>query len=69
MTRDPRLPGYDDATIEQLVRDVAAAWHMPPVRLTPLAGASGFAARARGDSPRQVAGSVGSARRRRRRSR
>ena len=33
MTRDPRSTGYDDATIEQLVRDVAGEWTMPPVRL------------------------------------
>ena len=33
MTRDPRSPGYDDPTIEQLVRDVAGEWSMPPVRL------------------------------------
>ena len=33
MTRDPRSTGYDDATIEQLVRDVAGEWSMPPVRL------------------------------------
>jgi len=32
MTRDLR-PGYDDATIEQLVRDVAGEWTMPPIRL------------------------------------
>ena len=33
MTRDPRPTPYDDATIEQLVRDVAGEWTMPPVRL------------------------------------
>jgi hypothetical protein len=33
MTGDPRVPGYDDATIEQLVHDVAGEWTMPPVRL------------------------------------
>ena len=33
MTRDPRSAAYDDATIEQLVRDVAGEWTMPPVRL------------------------------------
>ena len=33
MTGDPRVPGFDDATIEQLVRDVAGEWTMPPVRL------------------------------------
>ena len=33
MTRDPHVTGYDDATIEQLVRDVAGEWTMPPVRL------------------------------------
>jgi hypothetical protein len=33
MTGDRRSTGYDDATIEQLVRDVAAGWTMPPVRL------------------------------------
>ena len=33
MTRDPRSTAYDDATIEQLVRDAAEEWTMPPVRL------------------------------------
>lgn len=33
MTRDPRSTAYDDATIEQLVRDAAGEWTMPPVRL------------------------------------
>ena len=33
MTRDPRSTAYDDATIGQLVRDVAGEWNMPPVRL------------------------------------
>ena len=37
VTRDPRRPTgprpIDDAAIEQLVRDVAAGWTMPPVRL------------------------------------
>jgi hypothetical protein len=33
MTRDQHATGYDDATIEQLVRDVAGEWTMPPVRL------------------------------------
>jgi hypothetical protein len=33
MTRDRRPTDYDDATIEQLVRDVAGEWTMPPVRL------------------------------------
>ena len=33
MTRDPGSTMYDDATIEQLVRDVAGEWTMPPVRL------------------------------------
>jgi hypothetical protein len=37
MTREsrqaPHLEPVDDATIEQLVRDVAAGWTMPPVRL------------------------------------
>jgi hypothetical protein len=33
MTRDPRSTGYDDATIEQLVRDAVGEWAMPPVRL------------------------------------
>ena len=33
MTRDPHANALDDATIEQLVRDVAGSWTMPPVRL------------------------------------
>ena len=37
MTGDPRRPSgrpaADDASIEELVRDVVAAWTMPPVRL------------------------------------
>ena len=33
MTRDPHANAYDDAVIEQLVRDVADSWTMPPVRL------------------------------------
>jgi hypothetical protein len=33
MTRDPRAGTYDEAAIAQLVRDVAAGWSMPPVRL------------------------------------
>ena len=33
MTRDPRSTAYDDARIEQLVRDAAGGWTMPPVRL------------------------------------
>lgn len=35
MTRDPRRPeaSIDDAAIEDLVREVAAGWTMPPVRL------------------------------------
>jgi hypothetical protein len=33
MTRDPNGNAYDDAAIEQLVRDVADSWTMPPVRL------------------------------------
>ncbi len=33
MTREPHADAYDDAAIEQLVRDVAGGWSMPPVRL------------------------------------
>src|SRR5207249_2469745 len=33
MTHGPRSAAFDDATIEQLVRDVAGEWTMPPVRL------------------------------------
>ena len=33
MTRDPNADANDDEAIEQLVRDVAGSWTMPPVRL------------------------------------
>jgi hypothetical protein len=55
MTRDPRLPGYDDATIEQLVRDVAGEWHMPPVRLD----APGWRERVRSSRTRRLAAAGG----------
>ena len=51
MTRDPRPTGYDDATIEQLVRDVAGEWTMPPVRLD----APGWRSRVRSPGARRLA--------------
>ncbi|HTK44960.1 MAG TPA: hypothetical protein VL749_06385 [Patescibacteria group bacterium] len=50
MTRDPHSAGYDDATIEQLVRDVAEEWTMPPVRLD----APGWRARVRSSRTRRL---------------
>jgi len=55
MTRDPRFPGYDDATIEQLVRDVAGEWNMPPVRLD----APGWRERVRSSRTRRLAAAGG----------
>jgi hypothetical protein len=51
MTRDRRSTAYDDATIEQLVRDVAGAWTMPPVRLD----APSWRDRVRGPRARRLA--------------
>ena len=55
MTRDSRPTGYDDATIEQLVRDVAGEWSMPPVRLD----APGWRERVRSSRTRRLAAAGG----------
>ena len=55
MTRDPHSAGYDDATIEQLVRDVAGEWNMPPVRLD----APGWRERVRSSRTRRLAAAGG----------
>jgi hypothetical protein len=51
MTRDPRSTGYDDSTIERLVRDAASEWNMPPVRLD----APGWRERVRSARTRRIA--------------
>jgi hypothetical protein len=56
VSRDPRAqPGYDEQTIEQLVRDVADGWTMPPVRLD----APGWRERVRGPRARRIAAAGG----------
>ena len=55
MTRDPRSPGFDDPTIEQLVRDVVGEWSMPPVRLD----APGWRERVRSSRTRRLAAAGG----------
>jgi hypothetical protein len=55
VTRDPRPPSADEPTIEQLIRDVAGEWTMPPVRLD----APGWRERIRTPRARRIAAAGG----------